>query len=100
VDCKQNWSLSVGKGAKMLIDDLGLEPVIEPVKKIRVQFYRGKWYVEYRRQPKYFFDAWWWFDDSVHVEYNDAYRRAQTLMSDGGIKSLQHKKLEIDMKDF
>jgi hypothetical protein len=98
VDCKQNWSLSVGKGAEMNIQDLGLEKYHHPIIKIKLSFYRGKWYVEYRRKPKYFFDKWWWFDDSVHTEFNDAQLRASILAADGGVLELKHKVVEIDIE--
>jgi hypothetical protein len=98
VDCKQSWSLSVGKGANMNIEDLGLEEYLYPIYKIRLSFHAGKWYVEYRRKPKYFFDKWWWFDDSVHTEYNDAQLRANILAADKGVKELRKKVVEIDIE--
>jgi len=98
VDCKQSWSLSVGKGANMNIEDLGLEEYLYPIYKIRLSFHAGKWYVEYRRKPKYFFDKWWWFDDSVHTEYNDAQLRASILAADKGVKELRKKVVEIDIE--
>ena len=98
MDCKQSWSLSVGKGANMNIEDLGLEEYLYPIYKIRLSFHAGKWYVEYRRKPKYFFDKWWWFDDSVHTEYNDAQLRASILAADKGVKELRKKVVEIDIE--
>ena len=98
MDCKQSWSLSVGKGANMNIEDLGLEEYLYPIYKIRLSFHAGKWYVEYRRKPKYFFDKWWWFDDSVHTEYNDAQLRANILAADKGVKELRKKVVEIDIE--
>jgi hypothetical protein len=97
VDCKQNWSLSVGKGANMNTEDLGLEEYLYPIYKIRLSFHAGKWYVEYRRKPKYFFDKWWWFDDSVHTEFNDAQLRASILAADKGIREFRKKTLEIEI---
>jgi hypothetical protein len=82
------------------LEDLGLEIVKHPITKVRVQFHAGKWYVEYRRQAKYIFDRWWWFDDSIYSDYKDAYVRAQTLASDGGVSEIKHKALEFDVKDF
>ena len=74
------------------LSDLGMEIVNHPILKVRLQFHAGKWYVEYQRKPKYFFDKWWWFDDSTFSEYNDAFVRAQTLAAQGAVKELQHKK--------
>ena len=97
MDYKQSWSLSVGKGANMNTEDLGLETYYYPIYKIRLSFHAGKWYVEYRRKPKYFFDKWWWFDDSVHTEFNDAQLRASILASDKGIREFKKKILEIEI---
>jgi hypothetical protein len=82
----------------MNIEDLGLEEYLYPIYKIRLSFHAGKWYVEYRRKPKYFFDRWWWFDDSVHTEYNDAQLRANILAADKGVKELRKKVVEIDIE--
>lgn len=97
MDCKQSWSLSVGKGANMNTEDLGLETYYYPIYKVRLSFHAGKWFVEYRRKPKYFFDKWWWFDDSVHTEYNDAQLRASILAADKGIREFRKKSLEIEV---
>lgn len=97
MDCKQNWSLSVGKGANMNTEDLGLETYYYPINKVRLSFHAGKWYVEYQRKPKYFFDKWWWFDDSVHTEFNDAQLRASILAADKGIREFRKKILEIQI---
>jgi hypothetical protein len=77
----------------MNIEDLGLEIVYDPITKVRLQFHAGHWYVEYQRKPKYFFDRWWWFDDSKYAEYNDAFVRAQMLAAEGGTKVIKHKTL-------
>ena len=97
MDCKQSWSLSVGKGAEMDTKDLGLEEYYHPIYKVRLSFHAGKWYVEYRRKPKWFFDQWWWFDDSVHTEFNDAQLRATILSSEKGIREFRNKILEVDI---
>lgn len=99
MDCKQNWSLFVGKGANMNIEDLGLEEYRHPITKIKLSFYHGKWYVEYRRKPKYFFDRWWWFNDSVHTSYVDAQLRANNLASDGTVLELKHKAVKIEIEN-
>ena len=75
----------------MDISNLGLEVVLKPIKKVRLQFHSGKWYVEYRRKPKYFLDRWWWFDDSTYSNYIDAVARAQMLAAQGGTESLERK---------
>lgn len=81
----------------MNTEDLGLEEHLYPIYKIRLSFHAGKWYVEYRRKPKYFFDKWWWFDDSIHTEFNDAQLRANILAADGGIREFRKRSLEIDL---
>jgi len=84
----------------MNIEELGLEIVKHPITKVRVKNYAGKWYVEYQRKPKYFFDKWWWFDDSIFHTYIDAYNRAQILASEGGISEIKPKNIEITVKDY
>ena len=79
------------------MEELGLETIIHPIKKVRVQFHAGHWYVEYQRQPKYFLDKWWWFDDSKYVEYRDACVRAQVLVAQGGTKEIRHKTLVFEV---
>jgi len=79
------------------LDDIGLEYIKHPIKRVRVQHHAGLWYVEYQRDPKYFLDKWWWFDDSKHAEYKDAFARAQELANDGGIKELRHKTLTFEV---
>ena len=82
------------------LDDLGLEIVKHPITKVRLQFHAGKWYVEYRRKPQFFFDRWWWFDDSIYADYKDAYVRAQTLAAEGGASEVKYKTIEFDVQDF
>ena len=79
------------------LEDIGLEVIKHPIKKVRVQHHAGLWYVEYQRVPKYFIDAWWWFDDSKHPEYKDAFVRAQELTAEGGIKEIKHKTLVFEV---
>ena len=81
----------------MNIEELGLEQILHPIKKVRVQFHAGKWYVEYQREPRYFFDRWWWFDDSKHPEYKDAFIRGQELAAEGGTKEIRHKTLVFEV---
>jgi hypothetical protein len=79
------------------LDDAGLEVIKHPIKRVRVQFHAGLWYVEYQRQPKYVIDRWWWFDDSKHPEYKDAFIRGQELANDGGTKEIRHKTLVFEV---
>jgi hypothetical protein len=80
------------------LDEAGYEVIKKPIKRVRVQFHAGLWYVEYQRTPQYFIDKWWWFDDSTHPEYKDAFQRAQELAAQGGTKEIRHKTLffEVD----
>ena len=82
----------------MLIEDLGLEPVMIPILKVRLQFHAGKWYVEYQRKPKYFFDKWWWFDDSIYSDYKEAKFRADVLIAQGAIIEYQKITREVEIK--
>lgn len=82
------------------LDEAGFEVIKHPVLKVRVQFYDNKWYVEYRRVPKFFFDRWWWFDDSTFAEYKDAYARAAAIASEGGTKEVKRKEIEFNVNDF
>jgi hypothetical protein len=79
------------------MEELGLEAIIHPVKKVRVHFHAGHWYVEFQRKPKYFIDGWWWFDDSKFADYVDAYARAQALVAQGGTKEIRHKTLVFEV---
>ena len=79
----------------MNLSDQGLEIVLNPIVQVRLSHYNNMWYVEYKRQPKYFFDKWWWFDDSTHAEYTDAYVRAQTLAAQGGTKEIKPKQIQL-----
>ena len=80
------------------LDDAGLEVIKHPIKRVRVQFHAGLWYVEYQRQPKYVIDRWWWFDDSKHPEYKDAFIRGQELANGGGTKEICHKTLVFEVE--
>lgn len=84
----------------MHIDELGLEIIKHPIVSVRVQHHAGKWYVEYRRKPKYYIDKWWWFDDSTFKDFKDAYNRAQMLATEGGIPEVRQKTIELSVKDF
>ena len=79
----------------MNISDLGLEIFYEPITDVRLRFQSGKWLIEYRRKPRYYFDKWWWFDDGLYHDYNDAYVRAQILAAEGGVKRTRPKQQQF-----
>jgi len=79
------------------LDEEGFEIVKHPIKKVRLQFHSGLWYVEYQRPAKYYIDGWWWFDDSTHPEYADAFKRANELATSGGTKEVRRKQLTFDV---
>jgi len=78
------------------LENLGLEIIKHPIKRVRLQFHSGLWYVEYQRPARYYVDGWWWFDDSTHPEYADAFKRAQQLANDGGTKEMRRKTLTFE----
>lgn len=81
----------------MSIENEGLETVRHPITHVRLSNYGRKWYVEYRRKPQFFFDQYWWFDDSIHSNYADAYVRAQTLTALGYYETIEKKKIEFNV---
>lgn len=76
----------------MNIEELGLELYYEPITDARVVNQSGKWLVEYKRKPLYFFDRWWWFTDGVYHDYKEAYSRAALISSECGIKKVKPKR--------
>lgn len=82
------------------LEELGYEIIKHPIMRVRVQQHAGKWYVEYQRKPRYVLDRWWWFDDSIHPEFKDAYTRAEELSKEGGTKEIKFKEIHFDMKDM
>lgn len=80
------------------LDEEGFEVIKHPIKKVRLQFHKGLWYVEYLRPAKFFFDGFWWFDDSIHPEYVDAFKRAQELAAAGGTKEVRRKELVFEVE--
>ena len=79
------------------LEDAGYEVIKHPIKRVRVQFHGGLWYVEYQRPAQYYIDGWWWFDDSKFSDYVDAYARAQALVAQGGTKEIRHKTLVFEV---
>ena len=79
------------------LEEQGFEIIKHPIKRVRVQFHGGLWYVEYQRPPQYYIDGWWWFDDSTHPEYKDAVQRAQELAAEGGNKEVKRKQLIFEV---
>ena len=80
------------------LDEEGFDVIKHPIKRVRVQFHGGLWYVEYQRPAKYYVDGWWWFDDSKHPEYKDAFQRAQELAAAGGTKEVRRKQLVFEVE--
>ena len=80
------------------LEDAGYEVIKHPIKRVRVQFHAGLWYVEYQRKPQFLIDGWWWFDDSKYPEYKDAYNRAIALAEQKGTKEIRHKTLTLDVE--
>lgn len=66
-----------------MLSDYTLEYETRPIRSVRVKYMSGRWYVIYRRKPRFFFDRWWWFTDSMHTLYNDAYIRGVQMAEDG-----------------
>ena len=79
--------------------DLGIETFVAPIKRVRVQFHAGHWYVEYQRKAQFLIDGFWWFDDGVYANYRDALKRAEEIVADGGIKTHRQVTHEFEMKD-
>ena len=80
------------------LDEEGFDVIKHPIKRVRVQFHAGLWYVEYQRPAQYYVDGWWWFDDSKHPEYKDAFQRAQELVAAGGTKEVRRKQLVFEVE--
>ena len=76
----------------MNISDLGLEIIKHPITHVRVQPHGSRWYVEYRRKPKYVLDRWWWFNDGLFVEYTTAKARAIELQDCGYYSKIQYRR--------
>ena len=79
----------------MNVADLGYEIVYDPITKVRLKFQEGKWLVEYRRKPKYFFDKWWWFDDGIFKKFEDAKFRAEVLAAQGYVSEIVKQQPKI-----
>ena len=81
------------------LEEQGFEIIKHPIKRVRVQFHGGLWYVEYQRPAKYYVDGWWWFDDSTHPEYKNAFQRAHELATSGDREEIRRKTLffEVDV---
>lgn len=78
------------------IHDDGFDLVKVPITQVRLSPYRGRWYVEYRlKNPRFFIDKWWWYDDSIHSNYCDAIVRAKLLVADKCIEFVKPKKTHV-----
>lgn len=74
-------------------DDLGYGLIKRYITQVKVSNSKGKWYVEYRlKNPRFYFDKWWWYDDSIHSNYSDAAVRAQVLAGLGYFEHFEKKK--------
>lgn len=81
--------------------DNGVISVRIPVTQLRIIRVGSRWMVEYRRTPKWIFglDRWWWFDDGVYTEYNDALKRVNTLKTLKYVtktKFIKYQKFEVE----
>lgn len=56
-------------------NEFGIEYDHVPVTAVRMHRTDGKWLVEYRRKPRWLIDGWWWFNDGMYVNYNEAVAR-------------------------
>lgn len=67
----------------LVANEYGVEFDHIMVTKLRIHRTDMKWQVEYRREPRWplRLDRWWWFQDSVHVDYTDAMKRVETLQN-------------------
>lgn len=72
-----------------------------PVTRLRIIRVGSQWMVEYRRAPKWIFelDRWWWFNDGLYTEYNDALKRVNTLKTLKYVtktKFIKYQKFEVE----
>ena len=74
------------------INDLGLVAVDYPITAVRIHKTDGQWLVEYRRQPKWLIDGFWWFNDGRYADYVDAKDRADKLLAQGYITTFKNSK--------
>lgn len=66
------------------------------VKKLRIFRLSKKWLVEYRREPRWplGLDRWWWFNDGIYVDYEDALKRVEYLSQVKYISKTQFQKVK------
>lgn len=66
------------------------------VKKLRIFRLSKKWLVEYRREPRWplGLDRWWWFNDGIYVDYEDALKRVEYLSHVKYISKTQFQKVK------
>lgn len=84
----------------MNIEDLGYQLKRIPIKQVKCSFHEGKWFVEYRlTKPRFYFDKWWWYDDSKYANYADANARAEFLAATGYYETLERKSHVYDVKN-
>jgi len=72
------------------LKDLGYEIVEVPIRQVRVINHGKRWFVEYRlKNSRFWFDKWWWYDDSIHSDFSDASVRAYVLNATGKFERLK-----------
>lgn len=62
-------------------NEFGVEYDHVAITHVRMHRTDGKWLVEYRRKPRWFFDFFWWFNDGMYVNYSDAVARLEQLQA-------------------
>ena len=75
----------------MTLSDIGMEIIKVPITDVRIHRVDKQWLVEYRRNPKWYFDKWWWFNDGKYVHHNDASARAEILVKFGYVTETKYK---------
>ena len=69
-----------------LVDnEYGIENEKIEIKKLRIFRNGQQWLVEYRRVPRLWapWDYFWWYNDGMYIDYQDAVARVSYLKADG-----------------
>lgn len=85
----------------MYIQDLCHEYIRVPVKKVRMRKFGRFWVVEYRmKHPRWIWDKFWWYDESLHSCPAEAAARANILALNGYVDKVKsHKNYNIESID-
>ena len=77
-------------------NEYGMEYVHIPIKALRIFRTNGKWLIEYRREPRQLcpWDRWWWYNDSIYVNYKDAQARIEYLRMAGHVSTVRFMKVK------